>query len=89
MLWTARLCGVEKVFRVGGIQAIAGMTFGTESIPAVYKLFGPGNGYVMAAKQLAQRFGVAIDMPAGPSEVLVVADNVGKADAAAMYREVL
>ena len=80
VLWTARLCGVEKVFRVGGIQAIAGMTFGTESIPAVYKLFGPGNGYVMAAKQLAQRFGVAIDMPAGPSEVLVVADGGARAD---------
>ena len=80
VLWTARLCGVEKVFRVGGIQAIAGMTFGTESIPAVCKLFGPGNGYVMAAKQLAQRFGVAIDMPAGPSEVLVVADGGARAD---------
>lgn len=80
VLWTARLCGVRQVFRVGGIQAIAAMSFGTESIPAVYKLFGPGNGYVMAAKQLAQRYGVAIDMPAGPSEVLVVADASARAD---------
>lgn len=80
VLWTARLCGVRQVFRVGGIQAIAAMTFGTDSVPAVYKLFGPGNNYVMAAKQLAQRYGVAIDMPAGPSEVLVVADGSARAD---------
>ncbi len=80
VLWTARLCGVTRVFKAGGIQAIAAMTFGTQSIPAVYKIFGPGNGYVMAAKQLAQRYGVAIDMPAGPSEVLVVADGSARAD---------
>ena len=80
VLWTARLCGVTRVFKAGGIQAISAMTFGTETIPAVYKIFGPGNGYVMAAKQLAQRYGVAIDMPAGPSEVLVVADGSARAD---------
>ena len=59
---------------MGGIQAIAGMTFGTESIPNVYKIFGPGNQYVTVAKQWATRYNVAIDMPAGPSELLVVAD---------------
>lgn len=75
VLWTAALCGVSHVFKAGGIQAIAAMTFGTRSIPSVYKIFGPGNQYVMAAKQLATSFGVAIDMPAGPSEVLVVADR--------------
>lgn len=79
VLWTAALCGVSSVFKAGGIQAVAAMTFGTDSIPAVYKIFGPGNQYVMAAKQLAALSGVAIDMPAGPSEVLVVAD--GTADA--------
>lgn len=79
VLWTAALCGVSRVFKAGGIQAIAAMTFGTDSIPAVYKIFGPGNQYVMAAKQLAASSGVAIDMPAGPSEVLVIAD--GTADA--------
>lgn len=79
VLWTAALCGVSRVFKAGGIQAVAAMTFGTDSIPAVYKIFGPGNQYVMAAKQLAALSGVAIDMPAGPSEVLVVAD--GTADA--------
>ena len=79
VLWTAALCGVSRVFKAGGIQAVAAMTFGTDSIPAVYKIFGPGNQYVMAAKQLAASSGVAIDMPAGPSEVLVVAD--GTADA--------
>ena len=75
ILWTARLCGVERVYKVGGIQAVAAMTFGTQSIPAVYKIFGPGNRYVTAAKQLATAYGVAIDMPAGPSEVMVVADG--------------
>lgn len=74
ILWSARLCGITKVFKVGGVQAIGGMTFGTESIPRVYKIFGPGNQYVTAAKQLAGNYGVAIDMPAGPSEVMVVAD---------------
>lgn len=75
ILFAADLVGVTKIFKVGGIQAIAALTFGTESIPAVYKIFGPGNQYVTAAKQYAQQFRVAIDMPAGPSEVMVVADD--------------
>lgn len=75
ILYTAELVGVTKIFKVGGIQAIAALTFGTESIPSVYKIFGPGNQYVTAAKQYAQQFRVAIDMPAGPSEVMVVADD--------------
>ncbi len=75
ILYAAQLCGVTQIFKVGGIQAIAGMTFGTESIPKVYKIFGPGNQYVTVAKQLATKYGVAIDMPAGPSELLVVADE--------------
>ena len=75
ILWTARLCGVTRVYKVGGVQAIGAMTLGTETIPQVYKIFGPGNQYVTAAKQLACNFGVAIDMPAGPSEVMVVADR--------------
>ena len=75
ILYTANLCGVTKIFKVGGIQAIAAMTFGTESIPQVYKIFGPGNQYVTVAKQIATKHGVAIDMPAGPSELLVVADD--------------
>ncbi len=75
ILYAANLCGVSKILKVGGIQAIAGMTFGTTSIPKVYKIFGPGNQYVTVAKQLATQFGVAIDMPAGPSELLVVADD--------------
>ena len=70
ILYTAGLIGITQIFCVGGIQAIAAMTFGTETIPAVYKIYGPGNQYVTAAKKLAQSFGVAIDMPAGPSEVL-------------------
>ncbi|QLG47054.1 histidinol dehydrogenase [Costertonia aggregata] len=79
ILYTADLCGVTKIFKVGGIQAIAGMTFGTESIPQVYKIFGPGNQYVTVAKQIATKHGVAIDMPAGPSELLVVADDSANA----------
>jgi histidinol dehydrogenase len=75
ILYTAALVGITKIYSIGGIQAIAAMTFGTESISAVNKIFGPGNQYVTAAKQIAQNFGVAIDMPAGPSEVLVIADN--------------
>lgn len=74
ILWTARLCGVSKVYKVGGVQAIGAMIFGTDSIPEVYKIFGPGNQYVTAAKQQACNYGVAIDMPAGPSEVMIVAD---------------
>jgi histidinol dehydrogenase len=79
ILYTAQLCGVTKIIKVGGIQAIAGLTFGTETIPKVYKIFGPGNQYVTVAKQLATKFGVAIDMPAGPSELLVVADDLANA----------
>jgi len=75
ILFTAHLCGVTKIFKVGGIQAIAGLTFGTQTIPKVYKIFGPGNQFVTTAKQLATKFGVAIDMPAGPSELLIVADD--------------
>jgi histidinol dehydrogenase len=67
--------GVTKIFKVGGAQAIAAMAYGTESIPAVYKIFGPGNQYVTKAKQLILEEGIAIDMPAGPSEVLVLADK--------------
>ncbi|WP_300025415.1 histidinol dehydrogenase [uncultured Maribacter sp.] len=79
ILYTANLCGVTKIVKVGGIQAIAGMTFGTATIPQVYKIFGPGNQYVTVAKQIATKYGVAIDMPAGPSELLVVADNSANA----------
>jgi histidinol dehydrogenase len=75
ILYAAQLCGVTKIVKVGGIQAIAGLTFGTETIPQVYKIFGPGNQFVTVAKQLATKHGVAIDMPAGPSELLVVADE--------------
>ncbi|WCO03227.1 histidinol dehydrogenase [Psychroserpens ponticola] len=80
ILYTAQLCGVTKIIKVGGIQAIAGLTFGTKTIPQVYKIFGPGNQFVTVAKQLATKHGVAIDMPAGPSELLVVADNSAKAN---------
>lgn len=75
ILYTAQLCGVTKIFKVGGIQAIAGLTFGTASIPKVYKIFGPGNQFVTVAKQVATKYNVAIDMPAGPSELLVMADD--------------
>lgn len=78
ILYTAALCGVTQIYKVGGIQAIAAMTFGTETIPRVSKLFGPGNQYVTAAKQFATKYGVAIDMPAGPSELLVMADETAK-----------
>jgi len=74
-LYAAHLCGISKIYRAGGSQAIAAMTLGTESIPKVNKLFGPGNQYVTAAKQKAQKYGVSIDLPAGPSEVLVHADS--------------
>ena len=74
ILYAAQLCGVTTVYRIGGIQAIAAMTLGTSSIPRVYKIFGPGNQFVTAAKQWATKFQVAIDLPAGPSELLVVAD---------------
>ena len=75
ILYAAKLCGVKHIFKAGGSQAIAAMTFGTESIPKVDKIFGPGNQYVMAAKQMSTLYGIAIDMPAGPSEVAVIADK--------------
>ncbi len=75
ILYAAQLVGVTKIFRIGGAQAIAAMGFGTESVPKVYKIFGPGNQYVTAAKMLLTKEGVAIDMPAGPSEVAIYADN--------------
>ena len=75
ILYTAHLVGVKRIFKVGGAQAVAAMSFGTETVPRVYKIFGPGNQYVTAAKQLATKYGLAIDMPAGPSEVAVYADE--------------
>ena len=75
ILYSAKQSGVTKIFAIGGIQAIGAMTFGTETVPKVDKIFGPGNQYVMAAKRSAQYYGVAIDMPAGPSEVLVITDH--------------
>ena len=75
ILVAARVAGVSKIFKTGGVQAIGAMAYGTESVPKVYKIFGPGNQYVMAAKQQVSLHDVAIDMPAGPSEVCVVADN--------------
>ncbi len=77
ILYTAQLAGINSVFRSGGAQAIAAMAYGTETIPCVDKIFGPGNQYVTRAKELVQLDGVAIDMPAGPSEVLVIADGTG------------
>src|SRR5664279_909116 len=76
ILYTAQLLGITEIYKAGGAQAIAAMAYGTESIPTVYKIFGPGNQYVTKAKELVQQDGIAIDMPAGPSEVLVIADNV-------------
>jgi histidinol dehydrogenase len=75
ILYTAQLLGIYSVFKIGGAQAIGAMAFGTETVPQVYKIFGPGNQYVTAAKQLVTKFGTAIDMPAGPSEVMLVADE--------------
>ena len=75
ILYAARETGVDRIFKLGGVQAIGAMAFGTESVPQVYKIFGPGNRYVMAAKQQVSVQGVAIDMPAGPSEVMIVADS--------------
>jgi len=80
ILYTANLIGIEKIYKVGGAQAIAAMSFGTETIPSVSKLFGPGNQYVTKAKELALNHGLAIDMPAGPSEVLVIADGTSNPD---------
>ena len=75
ILMAARIAGVSKIFKAGGVQAIGAMAYGTESVPKVYKIFGPGNQYVMAAKQQVSLHDVAIDMPAGPSEVCVIADD--------------
>src|SRR5215203_4204680 len=79
ILFSAQLVGINRILKVGGAQAIAAMAYGTETIPAVYKIFGPGNQYVTAAKQLVQMQGIAIDMPAGPSEVCVLADESSNA----------
>ena len=78
ILYTAQLVGISKIFKVGGAQAVAAMAYGTATIPKVYKIFGPGNQYVTKAKEIIQQEGVAIDMPAGPSEVLVIADDTCK-----------
>jgi len=75
ILFAAQLVGSTKIFKIGGVQAIAAMAFGTATVPKVYKIFGPGNQYVTCAKQLIQQDGIAIDMPAGPSEVCVLADD--------------
>ncbi len=80
ILYTAKLCGINQIYKVGGAQAIGAMTYGTESIPQVYKIFGPGNQFVTKAKELVQMEGVAIDMPAGPSEVLIIADETSQVD---------
>lgn len=77
ILAAAHIAGVRKIFKIGGVQAIGAMAYGTESVPKVYKIFGPGNRYVMAAKQIVSLHDVAIDMPAGPSEVCVIADDTG------------
>ena len=79
ILYAADLCGVTQIFKIGGIQAIGAMTFGTEDVPQVYKIFGPGNQFVTVAKQLATKYQVAIDMPAGPSELLIFADDSANA----------
>ena len=79
ILYAAKIAGVSKIFKIGGIQAIGAMAYGTESVPKVYKIFGPGNQYVMAAKQQVSLHDVAIDMPAGPSEVAIIADETAPA----------
>lgn len=83
ILYAAKISGIHKIFKVGGAQAIAAMACGTATIPKVYKIFGPGNPYVTMAKQLASLQDVAIDMPAGPSEVAIIADSNAKAEIAA------
>ncbi len=75
ILYAAKIAGVNNIFKIGGVQAIGAMAYGTECVPKVYKIFGPGNQYVMAAKQLVSLHDVAIDMPAGPSEVAIIADG--------------
>jgi histidinol dehydrogenase len=74
ILYTSQLLGINSIYKIGGAQAIAAMAFGTESVPKVYKIFGPGNQFVTKAKELVQQEGIAIDIPAGPSETLVIAD---------------
>lgn len=85
ILFAAKLCGITQIFKIGGAQAIAALAYGTESIPKVYKIFGPGNQYVTTAKMLVSidSDGAAIDMPAGPTEVLIIADEKARADFAA------
>lgn len=80
VLYAAQYLGIETIFKIGGAQAIAAMAYGTETVPQVYKIFGPGNQYVTKAKELIQAQGIAIDMPAGPSEVLVIADQEADVD---------
>ncbi len=80
ILYTAKLLNIKNIYKAGGAQAIAAMAFGTQTIPKVNKIFGPGNRYVTRAKEIVQQHGVAIDMPAGPSEVLVIADETAKPD---------
>ncbi|MCB0630196.1 MAG: histidinol dehydrogenase [Saprospiraceae bacterium] len=80
IIYSANLVGITKIFKIGGVQAIGAMAYGTESVPQVYKIFGPGNQYVTAAKQLINKAGLPIDMPAGPSEVLVCADDTADPD---------
>ncbi len=75
ILFAVKLCGIKTIFKIGGVQAIAAMAYGTESVSKVYKIFGPGNQYVTCAKQLVNKEGIAIDMPAGPSEVAIIADD--------------
>ncbi len=80
ILYVTNLMGFHKIYKVGGAQAIAAMAYGTETVPQVYKIFGPGNQYVTAAKQIINKAGIAIDMPAGPSEVLVIGDDESRPD---------
>lgn len=80
ILVAAKTAGVDKIYKIGGVQAIGAMAYGTETVPKVYKIFGPGNRYVMAAKQRVSLDGVAIDMPAGPSEVCVIADETSNVE---------
>lgn len=79
ILFVAQLLGIKEIFKIGGVQAIAAMSYGTKTVPSVYKIFGPGNQYITCAKQLIQKDGIAIDMPAGPSEVAVFADETADA----------
>ncbi len=79
ILYAASITGITSVYKIGGVQAIAAMAYGTDTVPQVYKIFGPGNQYVTCAKQLVQQEGIAIDMPAGPSEVCVLADDTADA----------